>query len=72
MESEILIFRTNINTFDQLKKVDTILSGQTAIRKWNIDLDDCDKVLRIETSILQIENVIDFLKPHDIFCEELE
>lgn len=71
MEPAILIFRTNINTFEQMKQLDAVLSGQSGIRKWNVDMEDCDKVLRIETSLLHVENVIDFLKPHDIHCEEL-
>ena len=72
MEPQILIFKTNINTFEQMKRVDTILSHKNGIEKWNVDLEDCDKVLRIETSLLQTENVIKFLKSHDIYCEALE
>ena len=72
MQSEIHIFKTNITTLEQIRKVDRILSNQSEIQKWNIDIDDCDKVLRIETSSLEMENVIGILKPHHIYCEELE
>lgn len=71
MEPAVLVFRTNINTFEQMKQLDAVLSRQSAIRKWNVDMEDCDKVLRIETLQLHVENVIGFLKPHDIYCEEL-
>ena len=72
MQGSVLIFKTNINTLAQIKTVDTVLSGQSEIQKWNIDIDDCDKVLRIETSQLEVENVIGILKPHHIYCEELD
>ena len=72
MPNTILVFKTNVNTLEQIKKINNILSGQTEIKKWNIDMEDCDKVLRIETSQLGIENVLAILKPSDIFCEEME
>lgn len=72
MPNTILIYKTNINTIAQIQAVNNILSQQSDIKKWNIDIDDCDKVLRIETSATEMENVIGSLKPHQIFCEELE
>ena len=71
MQQSILVFKTNITTFEQVIKVNSILSKQSEIQKWNIDIEDCDKVLRIETSKPEINNVIDILKPHHIYCEEL-
>ncbi len=38
-------YKTNINTVEQIKKADSILSKHSKIKKWNIDIDDCDKVL---------------------------
>jgi hypothetical protein len=72
MTDTILIFKTNINTPELIKKAGSILSAQSEIKKWNVDMDDCDKVLRIETSRYEVENVIGILKPHEIYCEELQ
>ncbi|MGZ4055225.1 MAG: hypothetical protein ACXVPU_10320 [Bacteroidia bacterium] len=72
MPNTILIYKTNINTLAQIRKVDTILSKRSEIKNWNIDIDDCDKVLRIETSKPEMQNVIGILKPHYIYCEEME
>ena len=69
--NSILIFKTNINTLAQLKTADSILSATEEIKRWNIDIDDCDKVLRIETNALQTVDVIDVLKLNNIYCEEL-
>ncbi len=70
--NSILIFKTNINTLAQVKLADNILSAKEEIQKWNIDLEDCDKVLRIESSSLETQNVIDILKMNHIYCEELK
>jgi len=68
----IHIYKTNINTLEQIKKADSILSKHSKIQKWNIDIDDCDKVLRIESSQLEIFDIIGSLKPFNIYCEVLE
>ena len=67
----LLIFKTNINTLAQLKTADSILSTKEEIKHWNVDIDDCDKVLRIETSALKTVDVIDVLKLNNIYCEEM-
>ena len=72
MQPSIHIYKTNINTLEQIKKADLILSKHTKVKKWNIDIDDCDKVLRIESSQQEILDVIDSLKPFNIYCEVLE
>lgn len=72
MQSAIHIFKTNINSVEQIKKADSFLSRNSKIIKWNIDLEDQDKILRIETSPAEIHNVIGKLKPLNIYCEVLE
>ena len=59
MQVSVHIFKTNINTLEQIKK-------------WNIDLEDCDKVLKIESSQLETCDIIGSLKPFNIYCEVLE
>jgi hypothetical protein len=40
--------------------------------KWNFDLDDCDKILRIDSEENIILRIISLLKDHNVDCEELE
>ncbi|MBA3971163.1 MAG: hypothetical protein H0X46_03305 [Bacteroidetes bacterium] len=72
MDTNVFVFKTNINTLEQIERTEIILSGRSDIKKWNIDLEDCDKVLRIETSKKEIESVLGILMPYQIYCEELE
>lgn len=72
MQPALHIFKTNITTVEQIKKVDLSLSTNKKVKKWNIDIEDSDKVLKIETSPLEINDVLISLKPFNIYCEALE
>ncbi|BAV05582.1 hypothetical protein SAMN05421788_108278 [Filimonas lacunae] len=43
----ILIYYTNINTRQDHSKLKAILDPIDGIEDWHVDLEDCDKVLRI-------------------------
>lgn len=47
---EILVFKTNIQFREDIQKVGNILMKEQGILAWNVDTDDCDKVLRIEAT----------------------
>jgi hypothetical protein len=40
--------------------------------KWNFDLDDCDKILRIDSEENIVLKITGLLNIHQFFCEELE
>jgi hypothetical protein len=58
---EVLVFKTNIRYKKQLNAIQQHISEHPGILKWNIDLKDCDKVLRIESKNIEpvmIENIV--------------
>jgi tRNA G26 N,N-dimethylase Trm1 len=69
--SEVLVFKTNVSSHDDVEKVGRVLASETNITRWNIDRDDIDKVLRIECEQLQPEAVIKLLRDAGFACEEL-
>jgi hypothetical protein len=69
--SEILVFKTNISCEEELKKIGPILSEEKNITRWNVDLEDVDKVLRIECEHLYPLSVIEILRDAGFNCEEL-
>lgn len=71
MPTSVLVFKTNINSLIQLKKLGQVLKSKKGIQKWNIDLEDKDRVLRIETDRFTEPHVVNLLKPHSIYCEDL-
>jgi hypothetical protein len=40
--------------------------------KWNFDLEDIDKILRIDSEENVVLKIIDLLNTHNYSCEELE
>ena len=67
----ILIFGTNIKTKKDKQIISTVLNSNQAIKKWNIDLEDIDSVLRIESQSLTAEQIIKIITEQDFKCSEL-
>jgi hypothetical protein len=68
----IFVFKTSVKTKTQAKQlklpIDTILPNA----KWNFDLKDCDKILRVDSEENVVLKIIDLLHIHNHSCEELE
>jgi tRNA G26 N,N-dimethylase Trm1 len=68
---EVLILKTNIRYKKQVKEVAPLLNGSDGISRWNIDLEDIDKVLRIESNDMKITEVVQLIQEAGFHCEEL-
>jgi len=68
----IFVFKTSVKNKTQLKRlrpsIDVLLSGA----KWNFDLQDCDKILRIDSVHDIVLPITHLLAKHNFHCEELE
>ena len=69
---EILVFKTNLASEEEVKTVTPLLSGHPDILQWNVDKWDADNILRIESSKLSPDIVINILSEAGFECEELE
>jgi len=67
----ISIYKTDINTKSKLRKVKTVLNRILLNSKWNFDLEDCDKILRVESDKNCSAFLITELSKIGIYCEEL-
>ncbi|MBO9612801.1 MAG: hypothetical protein J7619_08915 [Dyadobacter sp.] len=70
-EAFVLVFKTNINNPRQVKSIANTLDSCPDILKWNVDLADIDKVLRIEATHEQCGPVIELVTRAGYACEEL-
>jgi cell fate (sporulation/competence/biofilm development) regulator YmcA (YheA/YmcA/DUF963 family) len=69
---EILVFKTNLANTRHIKKIEPSLNLHPLIKEWNVDLHDCDKILRVvaeSSAAAEVEQII-FDAGH--FCEELK
>lgn len=68
----ILVFKTSVRSKIQIKKLKPHIDNKLPRAKWNFDLQDRDKILRIDNEENVVLTVIDLLKKHNFNCEELE
>jgi hypothetical protein len=69
---EILVFKTNLDNPELVNQVKPVIQAMPGIRKWNVDIQDCDNVLRIEATELSPRSVEMVLQNAGYYCEELE
>ncbi|GAA4101425.1 hypothetical protein [Mucilaginibacter panaciglaebae] len=68
----VLIFSTDVSAPEQVSKVQPVLSAVPAISDWNIDLEDCDKILRVVSNDLSPRYIETLLNNAGFNCTELE
>jgi hypothetical protein len=67
----VYVFKTSIKYKYQIKDIGLQLDSITQIIKWNFDLQDCDKILRIEGTNLDIALIYKILESLNYTCLEL-
>jgi hypothetical protein len=68
----IYVFKTSVKTKLQVNNLKPQIEKILPKEKWNFDLEDCDKILRIDSEEHIVSELINVLKVHDVNCEELE
>lgn len=69
--SDILVFKTSIYTQRDIEKIAGVLDQNPYIRRWNVDHEDVDHILRIETTFYNPAKIIELISRAGFFCEEL-
>ncbi len=68
----VFIFKTNVQTKNQIQSLKLELDSLFSETHWNFDLEDCDNILRVESEYYIQETVIKLLENNNLFCKELE
>ena len=68
----ILVFKTSITTKKEARKLKPLLDKMLPNGRWNLDLEDCDKILRMDTEEYIAAKVVELLNNHAFYCQELE
>lgn len=69
---QILVFKTNLTHLNHIHAVESSLNIHPAIRKWNVDLKDCDNILRVVADDIAPQEVENLLVQAGYYCEELD
>ena len=68
----IEVFKTNVQEFSEAQMLVALLRKHFPNSKINFDLDDCDKVLRVEGNNLLIEKVMTLVTQKGFLCTVLD
>ena len=66
------IFKTNIRSIHKAKLIIQKLAEEFPAHKINFDLDDCDKILRVQGKNILHEKIINVVTALNYRCEILE
>ena len=65
-------FKTNVQKKAQSKMLLSALSEAFPSVRVNVDLSDCDKVLRVEGDNMEASRIMKLVKEHGFQCEMLD
>lgn len=68
---DIFIFRTSIHTLDDRANVAQVFAGLPGISRWTVDLEDCDRVLRVVCTGVAPSRIEHGVRSLGYECEEL-
>ena len=69
--AQVLVFKTNLQFRRDVKQLAPVLNATQGIIRWNVDQNDVDNVLRIETVQPGVEDIIRIVTNAGYCCEEL-
>lgn len=72
MKKHILIFKTSINTNEDKKCIAELINEVTGASSWTVDLEDCDKVLRVCAGSDISKKIINTLSKKGYLCEVMD
>lgn len=68
---ELFILKTNVLSLAMKEELALQLNKIPQIKKWSVDYQDCDGVLRVSVEGLCIHELIQLIKQWSFECEEL-
>ena len=68
----IYVFKTSVKTKNQVKQLRPHINKMLPTDKWNFDLEDCDRILRIDSTENIVLKITGLLNSHQFYCEELD
>ncbi|TKD65006.1 hypothetical protein [Flavobacterium sp. ASW18X] len=69
---EVLVFKTTVRKRRNIRFVAPYLNRLIKPQGcWNFDLEDCDNILRVETTFANVDAIENTLKELGFFCSEL-
>ena len=68
----IYVFKTSVNTQKAVQQLKPFINSIINESAWNFDLEDCDKILRLDTCTKCSKSIVQLLWDKGFECSELE
>lgn len=68
---EVLVYKTNINDPHDVERIKPFFKEQSEILKWNVDIEDDDRVLRVEAHSDMSGKIETLVCQAGYWCKEL-
>lgn len=68
---DVLIFKTNINSLEDFRRIEKILYAIPSVSECTIDIEDEDKILRVISENLSSNKIENEICKNGFFCKEL-
>ena len=68
----ILIFKTSVQSKSEVLMLKSYIENIVKDSKWNFDLDDSDRIFRVETEMNMYYPLVSLFNEKGFLCEELE
>ncbi len=72
IKPEVLIFCTSLNSSVDVQKIAPFIEALKEVKSWSVDLEDCDRVLRVVSRGLDASIVINLLSRMGVSVREME
>jgi len=67
----ISIFKTSIGSKEELRRIAPFLNTLVADIRWTVDIDDCDRIMRVESGVDRADQIGLVLSSHGFLCISL-
>jgi hypothetical protein len=65
------VFKTNVQDLEHAQMLCNLIQTELTVQRANFDLEDCDKIFRVESSAHMDHQIAALLRLHGFTCEEL-
>ena len=69
--SVVQVFKTNVSEQEHADMLCNLVQNELTVQRANFDLEDCDKIFRVESAVNIDDQVIALLRLYGFKCEEL-
>ncbi|HEY3429966.1 MAG TPA: hypothetical protein VGK39_04755 [Cyclobacteriaceae bacterium] len=67
----VQVFKTNVSDPSQASMLCDLVQTEISVQRVNFDLEDCDKIFRVESTVNMDDKIVALLHLHGFMCEEL-